>query len=421
MSDVEIQVAPLNGSPKRPVILISGDIVHRESIDIDSGDQRERLLRRAAIQFRMKPGDLQHLDYDLCKAAEEEDRRAHKPVPCSLRELVIAHPEQRKPVLHGLLREGETMNVVASPKRGKSWLGAALGLSVASGGSWLDTFQCTWGRVLLLDAELHAEDIAYRLPLVASAMGLDSQYLDYIDVLPLRGKGFDLLKLQPLFESINPGWYAMIILDAWYRFLPVGFSENDNAQVMALYNTIDGYTSRLKAAWVNIHHTSKGDQSGKSATDVGAGAGSQSRAADTHLIIRQHEQEDVAVIDAAVRSWPPVQPLSIRWSFPIWQVDSAADPRKLLGPQTARERANRETKDAHLNADRQCIVNMMTGTSEPQTKTYIRDLAKIGNPRFGYAWASLLKDGTIITAGNIKKGNNRDYEGFLLSHKDIDQ
>jgi hypothetical protein len=58
---------------------------------------------------------------------------------------------------------------------------------------------------------------------------------------------------------------------------------------------IDGYAAFLNAGWVNIHHTSKGDQSGKNTTDVGSGAGSQSRAADTHLIIRQHEENDVAV------------------------------------------------------------------------------------------------------------------------------
>jgi len=104
---------------------------------------------------------------------------------------------------------------------------------------------------------LPPEVLAHRLPAVADAMGLGSEYLDFIDVLPLRGLGIDLLKLKPFIKSIEPARYALVILDAWYRFLPLGFSENDNAQVMALYNTIDSYTSALKAAWVNIHHASK--------------------------------------------------------------------------------------------------------------------------------------------------------------------
>ncbi len=334
------------------------------------------------------------------------------PQPIPLRKLVASHPTLRPAILNGLLRVGETMNVVAAPKRGKSWLVDGLALSVAAGCDWLDTFGCTSGRVLILDAELHAEVIAHRLPAVAEAMGLCPDVQDMIDVEPLRGLGVDLLKLRPLIESIEPGRYALVILDAWYRFLPLGFSENDNAQVMALYNTIDSYAATLKAAWVNVHHTSKGDQSGKGTTDVGSGAGSQSRAADTHLIIRQHEQDDVAVIEAVVRSWPPVEPLAIRWTFPIWQLDTEADPRKLRKP---RERASRESKDLHLDEDRKAIVGAMVQTGTPQTKSHIRDNARIGNPRFGFAWASLLEDGTITNAGEVRKGNNRAYESFTLA------
>ena len=180
-----------------------------------------------------------------------------------------------------------------------------LSIAVATGSKWLDTFSCAAGRVLVIDAELHPEVIAYRLPIVADAMGVSRDALTGIDVLPLRGKGIDLLKLEPFLAAIEPNHYALVILDAWYRFLPLGYSENDNAQVMDLYNRIDGYANRLGAAWVNVHHASKGDQSGKITTDVGSGAGSQSRAADTHCVLREHEEENVAVMEAVVRSFPP--------------------------------------------------------------------------------------------------------------------
>ena len=340
------------------------------------------------------------------------------PPPCSLRELVSSHPTLRPPIIEGLLRQGETMNIIAAPKKGKSWLANGLALSVSAGSRWLDTFPCTQGRVLLIDGELHPEVIAHRLPAVADALGIGPEYLDLIDVLPLRGFGVDLLQLGSFIESVEPGRYALAILDAFYRFLPVGFSENDNAQVMTLYNTIDTYAGRLKAAWVNIHHASKGDQSGKSTTDVGSGAGSQSRAADTHLIIRQHEQDNVAVIEAVVRSWPPVNPIAIRWTFPAWELDSGADPRKI---QRSRERTSRENKDVHLAEDRQSVVNAMVQNPGPQTKTFIRDTTRIGNPRFGFAWASLIADSTVVSSGDVQKGNNRTYEGFILSQTGMDQ
>jgi len=111
----------------------------------------------------------------------------------------------------------------------------------------------------------------------------------------------------------------------------------------------------------------------------------------------------------------------MRWSFPTWQLDSQADPRKLWGPRNARDRQSRENKDIHLKEDRQVIVNAMVGLLGPETQTSIRNSAKFGNPRFGYAWASLIKDGTIIAAGKVKKGNNRLYEAFVLSRQEPEQ
>ena len=162
---------------------------------------------------------------------------------------------------------------------------------------------------------------------------------------------------------------------------------------------------------------SKGDQSGKSTTDVGSGAGSQSRAADTHLIIRQHEQEDVAVMRRrfeAGRLW-----IGSRFAGTSPPGNSTRPTRASSG--RPRERTSRENKDMHLNEDRQTIVNAMVHEPGLQTKTDIRDAARVGNPRFGYAWASLLADKTIIPSGEITKGNNRKYESFTLSHQEIDQ
>jgi len=37
----------------------------------------------------------------------------------------------------------------------------------------------------------------------------------------------------------------------------------------------------------------------------------------------------VVVLDAAVRSWPPIEPTCLRWSFPIWTVEDGLDPAAL--------------------------------------------------------------------------------------------
>lgn len=388
---------------------------------IDRGNYGTVLADNGAtctVHFSPKGGPEATIDLPKSSLRHQDgtplDPSAETPLPpvVPLRQIVAAYPQLRPVAIHPLLRRGESMNTIAGPKVGKSWLMGGLTLSVATGGRWLDTFDCERGRVLIIDAELHPETIAHRLPMIADAMGVDSAALDNIDIWPLRGALPDLFKLAPRLNEIEPGRYALVILDAWYRFLPPGISENDNAAVMSLYNQIDGYASRLDAAWINVHHASKGDQTGKGVTDVGSGAGSQSRAADTHLIIRPHANEGVAVLEAVVRSFPPVEPLAIRFDFPIWSLDYDADPRDLQKP---RERSVREDRDRHLNADRQAIVNVMIAADRPETKTVIRDLARFGNPRFGYAWESLLKDGTVISADDITKKNGRTYEAFIIA------
>ena len=54
-----------------------------------------------------------------------------------------------------------------------------------------------------------------------------------------------------------PGRFALVVLDALYRFLPHGTDENSNADVAAVYNVVDGLADRLACAFVLIHHSSK--------------------------------------------------------------------------------------------------------------------------------------------------------------------
>jgi hypothetical protein len=273
----------------------------------------------------------------------------------TVRQLVNEFPELRRPVIHGLLREGETMNVVASPKVGKSWLVTDLAMAVATGGQWLDCFQCEKGEVLIIDNELHEQTSAHRIPKVLDARGIAfSSVADRVSIINIRGGLKDIFGMNDTFNSMRPGRFKIIILDAVYRFMPRNMDENDNGTMAQIYNQLDGHAARLGCAFVLVHHSSKGSQSGKSITDVGAGAGSQSRATDTHLILRPHEQDDVAVLDAAVRSWPPVSPRCLRWTFPVWTPDDSLDPA-LLRPERPRRRvkehmeSNDSTTPAKVN------------------------------------------------------------------------
>lgn len=250
--------------------------------------------------------------------------------PIDAVDLIAAHPRLREPVIHGLLRRGEVLNVIGCPKSMKSYLVTDLSLCLAVGGRWLNRFDAPAGRVLLIDNELHAETLAHRIPAIAAARSIILER-GRIDVIPLRGRLRNLFQLAPVFETAAEK-YHLVIFDALYRLLPDDSEENANTGrqgLTAVYNQLDYYAGVTNAAIAVIHHATKGSQSDKRVTDVGAGAGAQSRACDSHLIIREHADPDAVVVDAVVRSWPPPESFAMRWTYPVWTPDDALDPSKL--------------------------------------------------------------------------------------------
>lgn len=229
---------------------------------------------------------------------------------------------------------------------------------------------------------------------------LPEEYIDQIDVLSLRGRVTPLDGLRNVILDIEPGRYSLVILDAMYRVLPVGVSENDNATMTAIYNTVDGFADATGAAFVLIHHASKGDQSGKDVTDIGSGAGAQSRAADTHLVVRPHADDGAAVLEAAVKSFPPVERLGIRWGRPLWLSDNGLDTKRLKRSTTAQElqQADRGRKGC------EAIVAALRA-SEPMTIRGLRNTTSSGVERLNRLVKLMESDGRLAGSETVVNGN----------------
>lgn len=349
-----------------------------------------------------EPGGITMTDLrEIVAEAPEYQPEGGPVLPVSFASLIRQHPVLREPVIDGLLRAGETMNIIASPKVGKSWLMYSLLVSIATGGQWLGTFPCTAGRVLLIDNELHPQTIANRLPQVTAAMGMAVP--DNIDVLSLRGKGITLDRLADHIERIEAGQYRAIVLDAWYRFIPAGLSENSNADIMGLYNMLDGYADQTEAAFIAVHHASKGSQTGKAITDVGAGAGAQSRAADAHVILRPHEEEEHVVLEAEVRSFAPIKPVGLRWQFPLWQ-RAEIDTEALKDRKTKQEQRN----DARLAEGVKKVWDVLE--SGPLTPRKLREATGFGKSRLDTVLDKMVANGKLTYKETKVSGNQtREY------------
>lgn len=302
-----------------------------------------RELERSAISGE----DIEDHRATLVRVMQDITATASSTMPPSMRsvrDLVGGFSQMREPIIHGLLRVGETMNLIAASKIGKSWLATLLAISFSTQRKWLGRFETTGGDVLVVDNELHPETSAYRIPAVANANAIRlDEYADHVFVMNLRGELLSLPQLASILDAVEPGRFKLIILDAFYRFLPPGTDENDNGAMATLYNLLDRVAGKLGCAIVCIHHASKGSQSGKAVTDVGAGAGSMSRAADCHVILRPHEEPNVVVMDAATRSWPPLGPLCLRWEFPLFIEDPTLDPA-LLKPDRPKRPSRAESE-----------------------------------------------------------------------------
>ena len=269
--------------------------------------------------------------------------------PIRITDLVQRFPSMRPSVIEGVLRQGESMNIIAPPKTGKSFLVGGLAWCVATGRPWLshDVRQC---KVLVVDNELHDESLAIRYDRIANDMMIPESERDALEIIRLRGENVTINNAEMMLR-VPEGKYGLVVFDALYRMLPEQTNENDNGQMMRVYNHIDHLAKSWGAAIVVIHHASKGDQSEKAITDVGAGAGAISRAADSHLTIRPHEQQGLHVLEAVTRSFLSPDPVSIRFTYPVWQAET-------IEPQIkTRKSGNGDTKQKQRNIDKELIYD----------------------------------------------------------------
>lgn len=285
--------------------------------------------------------------------------------------LLEQYPDLRETIVDGLIRRGEVANIIGATKIGKSWLVFGLALCVARGLPWLNHFEVKTGRVLIVDYELHLETLSYRMRKTTRDYGIEQKDVEGIRLLSLRGSKTDIFGLKSLISRLNEE-FDLIILDPVYRLLPKGTSENDNAQMMEFYSLLDNIAEELNAAIVCIHHSSKGFQNDKRVTDVGSGAGSQSRAADTHIVLREHSKNDFAVMEASLRSFPPIDPLTLAYEFPCWSVRSEIAPELKQAPsafEAKQRRRDEEGKDLILEALKRAGCQIGSGLSRTKLRT----------------------------------------------------
>jgi hypothetical protein len=251
-------------------------------------------------------------------------------MPTSLGLLWQQFPELREAVIGGMLRRGQVGNIISTSKSYKTYLMLGMAICMAIGRMWLDRFEMIGGRVLIIDLELQPGDIVRRTREIAAAMHAPLDVVaENIHIQSLRGKSGTVDQIERLILSFSPGDYDLVIVDPLYKTYPENFDENSNAHMTALYRRWERLAEHLDAALFIVHHGTKGSQADKRTVDVGAGASAQSRSADAHIALREHEVDNCVVFDARIRSFAPIDPMVLRWEYPQWQRDLGLNPEDI--------------------------------------------------------------------------------------------
>jgi hypothetical protein len=292
----------------------------------------------AQLSLRMDGAAVKDVEGQLLAEFDGVSSPGWLPIP--LRELWKTDANLRESVIDGLLRRGQVGNLISTSKSYKTYLVLGLAISMAVKRDWLDRFPTIGGRVLLIDLELQRPDITRRTRDIVSAMHVPEQIVaESIDVLSYRGRDGRIETMEHFLLGLKPRDYSLVIVDPLYKTYPEQFDENSNAQMTGLYRRWERMAEHLDCAMMIVHHGTKGSQSEKRIVDVGAGASAQSRSADCHIALREHEVPDCMVLDAKVRSFKPVESLVVRWDYPLWHRDISQDPSLI---KTGRKSQNKD-------------------------------------------------------------------------------
>jgi len=343
-------------------------------------------------------------------ATEWEEKRAAEAAGDDLVIQSFTDPSVEKlveanPIVDGLFREEEVVNIVAAPKTGKSFAVYQLAIAIENGTSFLGFNVPSKRRVLIIDNELKPQTLNNRMQIVKKATSAER----LPDFIAARGKsGINFETLRKKLRGAGVEKYSVLVLDAYYRFLPKGMSENDNAQATETFNELNRISAEFGVSIVNIHHTSKGNQSEKSITDTGAGAGSVSRATDTHVTIREHAMEGHTVFHAVTRTFKQPPAVTARLDWPLWTTCPEINPdlKRADHRDSVRKEETAARKKERARDNRIEFISKITKALRDNPVVPVSKIAGISKSA-DHTWAEneLRRAKVIVEADFIMKGS----------------
>ena len=212
-------------------------------------------------------------------------------------------PDLRRPIMHGLLRTGETLSLVGPPGIGKTWL---------------KLFVMRAGPVLFLNSDLHRETITDRIRQVADTRDISRCTLhERLCVEALRGRKTEF-QLEAYLGGLEPYQFPLIVIDSLE-----GLLWRDSKSPREVLQDLERHADRLCCSFALVQSCSGTSSSDGSiaSQDVDSLAG----IVDTQLELQPQPEPGCVRLAASPRGWPPVASRTLRWKYPVWEPDRFAD------------------------------------------------------------------------------------------------
>ena len=329
-------------------------------------------------------------------------------------------------LIDGILVAGQPCIMAGGQKTLKTSLLVDLFISLATGGHFLGRFPVNHPiRVGLMSGESGLGTLQETARRIAQAAGRNLAEIEgllWSEDLPRFGEPLHEAATQRFIESNGLG---VIGFDPAYLMMP-GCKPEDMFAQGGLLRGMSEVCRKAGCMMILAHHTRKNRPDVNAPVELSeiAWAGFSEFARQWLLVGRRQPYEPGSGLHRLWLSAGGSAGHNGLWALDVaegtratpggrfWEVKAEEARQQAEGIKEA-QRVTRQGKQ--VETDRRQVVDCMVKISEPQTKTKIRERVGLGNgQRFDRAWASLLQDGIIKPAGEIRLGNGQQHEAYRL-------
>ena len=244
-------------------------------------------------------------------------------------------------IIDGVLRQGHKMLIAGPSKAGKSFLLMQLAVAIATGGKWIDHFECKEGKVVYINFEIDSNSCYNRIVAILVALGYEpdkvkQQLAENLLIMNMRGKSEEIKELTPkLVKRLKKYQPNAVIIDPIYKII---MGDENNASDMGKFcNEFDKLCNETGASVILCHHHSKGAQGNKKSMDRASGSGVFARDPDALVDVipldlskelRSSLQDDGSFpfrMEFSLREFAYHEPVDLWFEFPLHKADKSGE------------------------------------------------------------------------------------------------